>query len=331
MRARGLRRRALVRAAQLLCTFLGITAVTFALVRLAPGEPALAGEGSPLSPATLVAWRELRGDGSPLWTQYLGWLGRVVTLDFGRSLIDERPVAALLGEALPATALLAAVTLVLSYAAALPLGVHSAVARGRPSGRLVSGLLLVAYTLPPFWVGLGLLSLFAAGEPWTVLPLRGLASPDLAGAGVAARALDVLLHLVMPVTCLGLPLVARTARLLRTSLVEVLGQDFVRAARARGLSERRILWAHAVPSAVVPVAAMLSVDIPYLVGGSVIVERLFTIRGMGMLTFQAMLRRDYPVILGVTVLASLVTMAAMVASDALHLVLDPRARRGAAP
>jgi peptide/nickel transport system permease protein len=323
-----LARNATRRCLELVATFVGITVVTFFLVRLAPGEPSSAMADPYLSPQSLVAWRALRNDAGPLWLQYLQWLGRVVHFDFGRSLFDERPVAEIIAAHAPRTLLIAAATLVVSYAAAVPLGLAAAVQRRPSRSRLLSAGLFLAYSVPTFWLALLGAVTLAAGRPWSLFPLRGLSSDGLGGAGWPTRVGDVLWHLVLPVSCLALPLVARSARLLRTSVLEVLGQDFVRAARARGLSDTRVLWAHVLPNAALPLASLLSLDIPYVMGGSVVVERVFTIRGMGLLTFEAILRRDYPLVLGTTVLVALVTMAAMALGDFLELSLDPRSRRG---
>ena len=317
------------RLVQLVPTFVGVTIVTFVLLRLAPGEAgALQSDGlHDASAQSLEAWRHLRGFDAPLWQQYASWLGRVLTLDFGRSLVDEQPVTRLIAAALPRPLVLAGGALVLTYMVAVPLGVHGAMRRGSRLEGGVSTLLFVLYSLPPFWVALVLILLFAGGELVPLFPLRGLTSPGVAEAGVLVRLVDLAWHLVLPVACLSYPAMARTARLMRVSLLESVGADYVRTARAKGLPEWRVIT-HALRNALVPMAALLSIDLPWLVGGSVVIERIFTIRGMGMLTFEAVLRRDYPVILGVTALAALITMAAMLAGDLLHLALDPRARRG---
>ncbi len=313
---------------QFVPTFLGITFVTFALLKLAPGEPGeLFSEGElHASEQSRAEWRQLRRLDEPLGIQYLEWLSHLVRLDFGRSFIDERLVSERIVEALPRTLLVAGGALVLTYALALPLGVWAAVRRGRRVDRLIHGALAALYSLPPFWAALLLLVALAGGELLSIFPLRGLRSPGLEDASLWTRALDLGWHLVLPVFCLAYPQLARTSRLQRSSLLEVLRQDFVRTARAKGLPEHRVVLGHALPNALSPMAAMLSIDLPALLGGSVIIERIFTIPGMGMLTMEAILRRDYPMIMGVTALAALCTMAAILAGDLLQLGLDPRAR-----
>jgi peptide/nickel transport system permease protein len=247
-------------------------------------------------------------------------------LDFGRSFVDEQPVRARLAEALRKTLLLAGLALLLTYLVAVPLGVHAAVRRGSRSARWVGVLSFGLYALPQFWVALGLILLFAGGEGWQLLPLRGLSSSGLEGASLWTRGWDLGWHLILPVSCLAYPPLLRTTRLVRGAMLEVLAQDYVRAARAQGLPERVIIWKHALKNALVPVSAHLSIDLPMVIGGSVIIERIFTIPGMGMLIFDSILRRDYPVVMGVTAVAALMCMAAILLGDLVHLWLDPRSR-----
>jgi peptide/nickel transport system permease protein len=317
------------RLLQFVPTFIGISLLTFLLVKLAPGDPSTAfgDELAPMSSSSSAAWHLLKGLDLPWWQQYLEWLRRLATFDFGNSFVDERPVAVLLAEALPRTLLLTGSALAIAYAVALPVGVLSAVHRGRPLERLVAGALVALYALPPFLVALLLVVLLAGGEFWQVFPLRGLHSPALAAAGPLSRGLDLAWHLVLPVACLCYPALARTARLQRATMLDVLGQDYIRTARAKGLPERRVIWSHALRNALIPTAALLSTDLPWLLGGSVAIERIFTIPGMGMLGIEAVLRRDFPVIMGVTALAAVVTMLAMLVGDLLQSLLDPRTRR----
>ncbi len=309
-------------------TFVGVTLLTFALLHLAPGDPGSLlqpGEGARAHEA-VRAWERSQELDRPLVSQYLTWLSRSLTLDFGRSYVDTRPVRERLFEALPPTLLVAGSALLLTYLLAIPLGIHAAVRRGSFGERVISGASFVLYALPPFWVALLSIVLFAGGEALELFPLRGLASPGAEHASWLGRGLDLAWHLCLPVFCIAYPALARTTRLVRSSMLEALGQDWVRAARARGLPERRVLWSYAAPAALVPVIAHLSVDVPLVLGGSVIVERIFTIPGMGMLLFEAILRRDYPVIMGATALAALVSMAALLVGDLVHLWLDPRSR-----
>jgi peptide/nickel transport system permease protein len=323
-----MRRFVLRRLLQFVPTFIGVTLITFVLLQLAPGEPysLMADESAGASAASIAAWRQLKGLDQPLVAQYGTWLWRLVTFDFGSSLIDERPVRAVILEALPPTLLLTGTSLVCIYLAAVPLGILSAVHKGSRGDRVTSTVLFMLYSMPPFWVALLLVVLLGGGEFLSVFPIRGLASELPADAGLLARLGDVAWHLVLPVLCLTYPALARTSRFQRSATLEVIGQDYIRTARAKGLSERAVIVRHALKNSLLPVVTLLSVDLPWLIGGSVIIERIFTIRGMGMVTFEAILRRNYPVIMGVTTLVALVTMLAMLLGDLAIAWLDPRIR-----
>ncbi len=320
------------RLGQFLPTFVGVTLLVFVLVRLAPGGEAtwLDATSGRQAHDALSEWRALQGHDQPLVWQYGVWLARLATLDLGRSFVDERPVAELLAEALPRTLLLTGLALLLTYLLSVPLGVASAVYRGRWWDRWSSGALFLLYSTPPFWMALVLLSLLASG-PDALLPLRGLATPGLEEAPLVTRALDVGRHLVLPVLCLAYPALARTSRFQRNATLEVLQQDFVRTARAKGLGRAQVLRRHVLKNSLLPVVTLLSLDLPYLVGGSVIIEQIFTVRGMGYLMFQAILRRDLPVVMGVVALVALVTMVAVLLADLACAWLDPRLRQHGAP
>ena len=317
------------RLLQFLPTFVGVSLITFVLLKIAPGDPtALRSENllANVSQESLAQWQHLKGLDQPLLVQYLRWLWSFVTFDFGRSLVDEQPVRLLIAQALPRTLLLTSLAMLSTYAIAIPLGVHSAVHRGSRVDRVLSTTLFVLHAVPAFWVALVLLVLLGGGELWHLMPIRGLASDGMEDAPLAARGLDLAWHLVLPVFCLTFPALARTSRYQRGAMLDVLRQDYVRAARARGLSERRVIWGHAWRNALVPMLSLLSVDLPWLLGGSVIIERVFTIRGMGMLTFEAILRRDYPVIMGVTALVAVSTMLGILVGDLAVAWADPRVR-----
>lgn len=313
---------------QLIPAFVGLTLLAFLLVKLAPGVPTLGssetGSGRDLG-NSLAAWRHLHGDDAPLWQQYGTWLWAFVRLDFGRSLIDEQPVRDLLFQALPTTLLLSGSALVLTYALAVPLGIFSAHTRHTLIDRVVTATLFVFYSVPSFWLALVLLVLLA-GDAQAPFPLRGLQSDGMAQAGFWLKLVDLGWHLALPVVCLALPAIARTARYQRAAALDVMGQEFITVARANGLSEQQILRRHVLPNSLLPMLTLLSVDLPWLVGGSVIIERIFTLRGMGMLTFEAVLRRDYPVLMGTTALVVMVTMLGLLLGDVALTWADPRLR-----
>lgn len=293
-------------------SFVGITMVAFALLHLAPGEPIAAQLGADvpaIGNAGLQEWRELRGLSAPLPVQYGRWLVRLVSLDFGHSLVDERAVTTILADALPTTMLLMGLALFVAYGAGIPLGVWAALHQGRRAERAFAVAAAALIAMPTFWMALLLLTFLASGLFLTWLPLRGL---------------DGAAHLILPVACLAYAPLLRVARYQQLAVAEVLHQDFVRTARAKGIPTFALLARHVLPAAAAPLLALLSVDLPWLVGGSVVIERIFAIPGMGAVAFDAVLRRDYPVILGTTILVALMTRLATALTDALQTRLQPR-------
>lgn len=312
-------------------TFFGITLLTFAVLHLAPGDPVEATLdptlGAGPSREGAEAFRRAMGLDLPLPERYARWLGRVLTFDFGLSTYDHRPVAAKIGEALPNTLLLSGLALVLSYLLAIPLGVLSAVRHGGWLDRALGGGLFLLYSLPSFWVAVVLLLLLGGGRYLDLFPVQGLHSAGAEARGALGWLLDLLWHLVLPVFCLTYASLASLSRYTRASMIEELRQDYVRTARAKGLGEARVVFVHALRNAILPVATLLGLSLPHLVGGSVIVEQVFGIPGMGRLGFQALATRDYNTVMGVTTLAALMTMAGVLLSDLAYSLLDPRIRR----
>ena len=303
----------------MLPALLGITLLAYLVVRAAPGEPlALQGEaGLRAGGATLQQMREYRrlmGLDEPLLAGYARWLLHLVRGDLGDSFRDGRPVLALLGEALPVTLLLSLPSLLLGYLIAIPAGVLCAARPGGLLDRALSWLSFLLYSLPVQWVAL-LLIVAAGGADWPIQGLHAEGSRSLA---------DLLAHLALPVACLSYAPAAVLSRFLRSSMLEQLGQDYVRTARAKGLSEASVILRHALPNSLLSLIALFGLTLPALVSGAVIVERVFGLPGMGRLTFDAVLGRDVPVLMGVITLAGVVTMLGMLASDLLCAAADPR-------
>jgi peptide/nickel transport system permease protein len=300
-------------------TLLGITFLAFAVVRAAPGDPlALQGDaGLRAGGATLAQMREYRrlmGLDDQLLVGYARWLVHLVRGDLGDSFRDGRPVLTLLGEALPVTLLLSLPSLLLGYLLAIPVGIISA---ARPGGLLDRGLswvVFLLYSLPVQWVALVLI-VAASRAGW---PIQGLHAEG------SRSVTDLLAHLVLPVACLSYGSVAVLSRFLRSSMLEQMGQDYVRTARAKGLSEAAVILKHALPNSLLSLIALLGLTLPALVSGAVIIERVFGLPGMGRLTFDAVLGRDMPVLMGVVTLAGVITMLGMVAADLLYAAADPR-------
>ncbi|MGE5413851.1 MAG: ABC transporter permease, partial [Syntrophomonadaceae bacterium] len=331
-RSRGGRGRPVIRyvARRLLLavpTLFGIAVIVFLLLHLAPGAPG-AGGADALRRSSGRAAEEMRrnyGLDRPLPEQFARWIGRVARLDLGESFADHRPVSERIREALPHTLVLNGLALVFAIALAIPLGVT---AGARPDGafdRLSGAALFALYSLPTFWAALLLQTLFAVKLRW--LPLYGTAS-DAAPAGLAGLP-DRLAHLALPVTCLTYGTLAFVARLVRSGVAEARGSDYVLAARARGASRRRAIWGHAFPNALLPVITLTGLLIPALLSGSVIVESIFAWPGLGRLYFDAILARDYPVVLALSLLSAAATLGATLAADIALAAADPRVRDGA--
>jgi peptide/nickel transport system permease protein len=312
-------------------TLLGIIVIVFLLLHLAPGSPASAvgsaESGRRISGEAREEMRRLYGLDRPLPEQFAKWVGRVVRFDLGESFVDRRPVSERIREALPATLELNGLALLFTLLIAVPIGVA---AGGRPDGRFdrTSAVVLFAlYSLPVFWAALLLQTLFSVKLGW--LPLYGL-SADPAPAGPAGVA-DRLAHLALPVTCLTYGSLAFLARLVRAGVVEARSQDYMTAALARGLSRRAALWKHAFRNALLPLITLFGLLLPGLLSGSVIVERIFAWPGLGRLYFDSILSRDYPVVLGLSLVGAVTTLLATLAADVAYAFADPRVRDEGSP
>ena len=257
-------------------------------------------------------------------TRFAKWLGRLLTLRLGHSTRDGQLVSTKLATALPLTLLLSGISLFLAYLLAVPLGVLGAVRRGSLFERASTLALFLLYSLPAFWGAMLLILLFGGVGLLDWFPIHGLSSDGLEEATGLTWLLDRAHHLVLPVACLTYGSLAVIARHQRAAMLEVLGQDFVRTARAKGLPERAVILRHALPNALIPSITLLGLQLPYLLGGSVIIERIFNLPGMGLLTFQAFLHRDYPVIMAVSLLAAAVTLIGLLLCDICYAVADPR-------
>jgi peptide/nickel transport system permease protein len=318
-----LARYALRRILVALPMLLAVTVLTFLLVRLAPGDPAylLGGEGG--SPAYYAMIRQKFGLDRPLPEQLVRYLTHVVRGDLGRSLQQGRPVLELIWERVPATLLLAGTAFLIATVAGVLLGVLAAV---RPHGLLDRLILLgtgVGSVLPVFWTGLLLVLVFSIALGW--FPVHGMTSPRPPSGWEAYR--DVLHHLVLPVATLSVQPLSSFSRLMRVKMLEALREMYITTARAKGLPELRVLL-HAARNALLPVVTVIGGYANTLVGGAVLTETVFAWPGLGRLALDATLSRDYPLILGVTLVGACGTVAINLATDLAYAVLDPRIRYG---
>ena len=307
---------------------LAIAVMNFCLVRLAPGDPAavIAGEAGAADQKYMDQLRREFGLDQPLATQLWIYIRGVATLDLGFSYRNNRTVAGMIFERLPATLLLTLTAFALALAGGLLLGVLAALRVGSWADSLITVMALGFYATPLFWVGLMLILLFSVNLGW--LPAFGMESIGQGLTG-AARIADVAHHLLLPAITLGLFFVAIYARLTRASMLEVRDMDFVRTARAKGLSRRRIVRSHMLRNAILPVITFAGIQAGQLVGGSIVVETVFAWPGIGRLAFESLLQRDYNLLLGVFFLSSVMVVLFNLATDFVYSLVDPRIEVGA--
>jgi ABC-type dipeptide/oligopeptide/nickel transport system permease component len=295
-------------------TVLLVLTLVFIALRLLPGDPALVALGDYATPEQLALFREQMGLNVPLWQQYFLFIWNMLSLDFGQSLIDRRPVLQLLAENLPYTIELTLVATGMGLFVGVPLGVMAAVNRNRLPDTGVRAFSLVGYAVPDFYLGALLLIVFALNLGW--FPING------GGAGFVDR----MYHVFLPALTLAMVKTAFLGRLTRTSLLEVLGKDYIRTARAKGARENRVIYRHGLRNALLPVVTGLGLSVLATLSGSVAIELVFNRPGIGEVLISAIAKRDYPVIqAGVVVFAFFVVLVNLLV-DLAYIVVDPRIR-----
>lgn len=311
------------RTLQAALTLLIALVLLFLLIHVLPGDP-LAREGErALTPEQTEALRARYGLDRPLLGQLTAFFGGLATGDLGVSIQYGRPVTELLLERLPATALLGGTVLLLNFVLGVWLGVRQAVRKDSREDRWITTLSLAGYATPSFWLGIVLAGF--VGVRWRLLPPAGMRDP-LGGDGTVATALDVLRHLILPAITLSIVSIAGTMRYQRAALLEVLRLPYIVTARAKGVAESRVTWRHAWRNAVFPMVTLFGLWLPLLVTGSVFVESVFAWPGLGSLAANAAGNRDYPLLMGVAVLAGALLVGSSLATDLAYAALDPRVR-----
>jgi peptide/nickel transport system permease protein len=306
-----------IRAASLALTLLAVSAAIFLILDVLPGDPAAIMLGTSARPDTLAALRAELGLDQPALWRYLAWLGGLLHADFGMSVTYSLPVRNLIAERLAVTLPLAAIALLIVVAFALPLGVAAAARRGRTLDFLATILSQVGVAVPNFWLGLIFILVFATGLGW--LPAGGFPGWD-AGFWNGIRSL------ILPAFALALPQAAVLTRVVRSATLEVIGADFVRTARAKGVSSSRTLIRHVVPNALIPVATIVGLQLSFLIAGAILVENVFNLPGLGRLAFQALAQRDLVVMRTVILVLAAIVIGVNALVDLAHLFLDPRLR-----
>jgi len=256
--------------------------------------------------------------------QYGMWLKRFISLDFGRSFIDDRGVTSKIMSALPATLLLQVSSLILIFAIALPIGILSAVKRGGVFDRTMTVIVFVGYAIPTFWLALILIFFFGFKLQW--FPISGMSPWYVAYLDTAGKIKDLLWHLVLPVITTAFTGLAALSRYSRSSMIEVLNQNYITTARAKGLTEKRVVFVHALRNALLPIVTIMGLTLPGLISGSFIFETIFAWPGMGRLGYEAIMSYDYPVVMGVAVISTFLTLLGIFLSDITYAFVDPRIR-----
>jgi len=312
-------------------TLLGITLVTFFVIQLAPGNPVSrklqVGEGVKAEAITkdiIEQTKKLYGLDKPIYIRYWIWLKQIATLDFGRSYKDHRPVIQKIAERLPVTLSINIISILLVYIISIPLGVYSAVTQGSIRDRAITFFLFALYSIPSFWLAMVLIYFLGGGEFWDVFPIYGIFSPGAENYPFLKKLLNFLWHITLPVICLTYGDLAYLSRYQRGSLLEVLRSEFIRTARAKGLTESNVIFKHALRNALIPIITIVASVLPAMIGGSVIIESIFSIPGIGQLGFEAVLSRDYPVIMAIATISAFLTLIGILISDLAYVMVDPR-------
>lgn len=310
-------------------TLVAITVVVYGLARNMPGNPLTAQLGEdPSRRITAEDYARMqRAYGlDHSWPEgYLQWARNLLRGDLGRSITRKQPVTTLIGERLGPTLLISGTAFLLIWLAAVPLGLYASARSGRPDERIVSLMLYALYSFPTFVAALFLQVVFAVwsrGTTWE-LPLFGMTDlpPD---APLGGRILDVARHMVLPVICQTYVSLAYDIRFIRANMEEAVRQDYIRTARAKGAGPWRVLFHHAFRNTLIPLVTLLGLSLPSLIGGSIIIEQIFTWPGMGRLFFESIRERDYPTIMGLTLMFSVLTLLGQLLADLLYCLVDPR-------
>lgn len=319
----------LKRVAFMVPMLVGISVISFVVIHLTPGEPgALATEMNPkMTREARERIRTFYGLDKPLHVQYFQWVKRMARLDFGRSFSsDSRPVIDKIKERLPITISINLLSMILILVIGIPIGIYGARYKDRWIDKSLTAFVFAGYAVPTFW--LALLFMLFFGVYLDIFPISGIKSFNFEDMSALEKLLDVARHLVLPVFIAGIGGLAGISRYMKSSLLEVLRQDYITTAYAKGVPENVILRKHALRNALLPVITILGLSVPGLIGGSVIFESIFGIPGMGQLFYMSVMSRDYPTIMGVLVIGAFLTLLGNLLADVSYAVADPRIRIG---
>jgi peptide/nickel transport system permease protein len=309
---------------------LGVATLIFFVLALAPGDPAAFYLNPNVPPDVVEQLRRNLGLDQPIHIRYVRWLGAFLTGDWGFSFAQSRPVSQILLEALPNTLILTLTALVLVFVVGVAIGTYQAVRQYSASDNVLSVVALFFYSMPSFWLALMMMLLFSLkAHQWGLpiaLPATGMMSVDYEFMGAGERIVDRIRHLILPVSTLTLALAAGVARYTRGQMLEVIRQDYVRTARAKGLSERSVVVKHALRNSLIPVITLLGLYLPFLFSGAVFVEMIFAWPGMGRIIVDAIFMRDYPLVMATSFVFAVMVIIGNLLADVLYAVADPRIR-----
>jgi peptide/nickel transport system permease protein len=305
--------------------YIGITIITFLIIHLAPGKPS--DLEAQMKPGLAIARERLEkiyGLDKPLYVQYWSWLKKMVVLDFGNSFQDSLPVLQKIEQTLPNTVILNIAALLLIYLFAVPIGILSAVKQYSIFDKASTVFVFIGMAIPSFWLALLLILVFSVKLGW--LPISGMHSILINFESITflASAWDLIKHAFLPVFVLAFSGLAWLSRYTRSSMLEIIRQDYIITARAKGLSERDVIYKHALRNALLPIVTIFGLSLPGLISGSVIVETIFAWPGMGRLAYQAVMARDYPLIMGTSVFSVFLLLFGNLLADILYGIVDPR-------
>jgi len=317
------------RLAGMIPLLFGITIISFGMMHLAPGEPSVVGQefNPKVSAQDIERLRSYYGLDKPLYEQYWQWLQRLAVLDFGQSFsADGRAVLDKISERIPVTLWINMLAMLLIIAIAIPIGVASAVRRDSWFDKGMTVFVFVGFAIPSFW--LGLLLMIGLGVNLNWLPISGLHDYSWRQMGFWQQQGDMLEHLILPVFVSAIGGLAGMSRFMRTGMLDVIRADYITTARAMGVPEGAIRYRLALKNAILPIITLLGLSIPGMIGGSVIVEQLFSLPGMGLLFYESVLSRDYPLVMGIVVIGAVLTLLGNLVADLSYAWADPRIRHG---
>jgi len=316
-------------------TLVAITLITFIISHLAPGDPTelkvgvsnesmKSDEKSQLNQQAKEYYKKKWGLDKPIYMQYFIWLKNMATGDFGNSFVDNRPVLEKIVERFPVSLPISLAAIIISYLVAIPIGIYSAARQYSFWDRASTVVLFILYSLPTFWIGTMAIVFLSNVEYLKIFPTSGLYTLGSDDWSFIDKTWDKIWHLILPITCYTYGSFAYLSRQMRGSMLEVIRQDYIRTARAKGLKEKTVVLKHALRNSLIPIITLVAGIFPALVGGSVIIETIFSIPGIGQLAFQALIARDYPLIMAELVIAAVLTIVGLLLMDIMYAFVDPR-------